>query len=452
MDPLIVIGVKLVESIYTNWKNRQQVAELKKVQRAAKEDELINNQRRDLNKFKLSCQFQEEMERENHKEKIQTIADNFLKSIELMFQKDNLDSHYMLNVSPYVLQRSLIPLSVKDIYLPDIKFEELYGKDLSKESLYNVREKFLCILSGSNNSAFNKDVLPYLDDAICDVISTYWNERSNHTIVYYEDMWNCDKGPYSHDRLGNLRSSIPNATLVITPFFEPCAEKPGKQELVLKLNMWIHKEEEISEAEVPTNLYFDTTPISYSLKEINEIVPDLTTNAVCAIGQMADLFYWATEHKPPLLPYLMGKGVIDVSESTKDRIISYYSHWYRSYAIGEDKLKFSNDPECHQLISDIIEINQYNHPERSLACLNSIIALTAKSPLTSEMIKGSMLSFYRARTDKTPSSIDSIDASLIKKQDIMYVKMLIELTQQAEDHELKRELSELIYKYITSWR
>lgn len=449
MDPLtgIALGVKLVESIYTNWKNREQAAELKKAQRAAKREEILNNQRRDLDKFQRSCKFQEEMEQKNHIEKIQSIADNFLKSIELMFQKDNLDSHYILNVSPYVLQRSLIPLSVKDIFLPDAQFKELYGKDISKESLYTVREKLLCILSGSNNSVFNRDVLPYLDDAICEVLSKHWNERSNHTIVYYEDMWNCDKGSYSHEKLENLRSSIPNATLVVTPFFKPY--EVG-QRLVLKLNMWISKQGEISEAEIPTKLFFETIPGTYSLKEIKDIVSTFTTEAICAIGQMTDLFYWATEHKPPMLPYLLGKGVIEAEQSIKNRIISDYSQWYRSLAIRKS-ISESTGNQDSLLISDIIEINQYNHPERSVSFLDSLIKLSKSSQISSSLVKESVSAFYLAKTDLEEYNLNNINAAYIQKEDAAILLKLIELADECNDKKLAREITGIVKRKITTW-
>ena len=449
MDPLTIValGVKFVESVYTGWINREQAAKLKEAQRAAKREEILNNQQRDIDKFKRSCQFQQDMELENHVEKIQTIADNFLKSIELMFQKENLDSHYMLNVSPYVLQRSLIPLSVKDIFLPDVQFEQLYGKDLSKESLYNVREKLLCILSGSNNSAFNRDVLPYLDDAISEILSSHWNERSNHTIVYYEDMWNCEKGTYSHEKLENLRSSIPNATLVITPFFKP--NKDG-QTLVLRVNMWVGKNSGISEAEIPTYLHFDTIPSSYSLKDINAIVSRFTLEAICAIGQMTDLFYWVTEHKAPRLPYLLGKGLLAVPDSIKNRVVSDYAQWYRSFAIDVCSSSLQNNPE-HQLISDLIEINQYNHPERSVAFLESLMILSKSSSTSPKLVRESVLSIYRAKTDKDEQQLNQINASLIKKEDVYLILKLIELAKDCRDENLANEIIEIIKRRIITW-
>lgn len=449
MDPLTItaLGIKFVESVYTGWVNREQAAKLKEAQRAAKKEEILNNQRRDMDKFKRSCQFQHDMEMENHVEKIQTIADNFLKSIELMFQKENLDSHYMLNVSPYVLQRSLIPLSVKDIFLPDVQFEQLYGKDLSKESLYNVREKLLCILSGSNNSAFNRDVLPYLDDAISEILSNHWNERSNHTIVYYEDMWNCEKGTYSHEKLENLRSSIPNATLVCTPFFKP--NKDG-QTLVLRVNMWVGKNSGIAEAEIPTHLHFDTIPGSYSLKDINAIVSTFTLEAICAIGQMADLFYWVTEHKAPRLPYLLGKGLLAVPDSIKTRVVSDYAQWYRSFAIDVCSSSLQNNPE-HQLISDLIEINQYNHPERSVAFLESLMTLSKSSSTSPQLVRESVLSIYRAKTDKDEQKLNQINASLIKKEDVYLILRLIELAKSCKDESLAKEITGIIKRRIITW-
>jgi len=57
------------------------------------------------------------------------------------------------------------------------------------------------------------------------------------------------------------------------------------------------------------------------------------------------------------------------------------------------------------LLADIVEINQYNHPERSLICLKNIMHLTNKYGATSELIERSMLSFFSAKTDENPYTL-----------------------------------------------
>ena len=427
MDPitLLFVGLQIGVSLYNQSRNSELTALIKEEQRKAKLDEIKNNQRRDMERFQHLCQLQEEMEVAAHVHRIEKIQQDFLNTFGKMAHKENLDSHYHLNVSPYVIQRSIIPLTISD--------------------LKNTRQELFCILTVSNDETFNKNVLPYLDEAICDVISKYWNESCNHTLCYYQNLWDSESNTFSNEDVENIKSLINTPTVSVSPWFQ---KKGDKHNLILKISVWGVGNENSLFCETDTGICFDTLPSKYSIQEISEFVERILPYTVCSVGQIADVYYWVTNYLPPHLPYLIGNGYIKVSKKLTDEYTQAYSQFYKHLVIGTS----NEDESIDRTLAEVTEINQYTFPERSLACLNSIIALTAKSPLTSEMIKGSMLSFYRARTDKTPSSIDSIDASLIKKQDIMYVKMLIELTQQAEDHELKRELSELIYKYITSWR
>ncbi len=72
--------------------------------------------------------------------------------------------------------------------------------------------------------------------------------------------------------------------------------------------------------------------------------------------------------------------------------------------------------------------------------------------ITSELIEGSVVSFYRARTDENPGSLGQMDASLLQSQDITYIQTLLEYAKAMNNKPLIKELSEIIKRYVSSWR
>lgn len=427
MDPvtLLFVGLQIGVSLYNQSRNSELAARIKEEQRKAKLDEIKNNQRRDMERFHRLCQLQEEMEETAHVHRIEKIQQDFLNTFGKMAHKENLDSHYHLNVSPYVIQRSLIPLSSSD--------------------LKNTRQELFCILTASNDEAFNKSVLPYMDDAICDLISRYWNESSNHTICYYQNLWDSESNLFSNEDVENIKSLINTPTISVSPWFQKIGVK---HHLILKISAWGVGSEDSLSCEIDTGVSFDTLPNKYSLKEISEIIDWILPYAVCSVGQIADVYYWVTKSLPPQLPYLIGKDHIQVSKELKSEYAKVYSQFYKHLVIG-----IPNEGES--LDSTLVEVaktNQYIYPERSLSCLESIIILTAKSGLTSEMITSSALSFYQAKTDEKVTIVNRINASLLQSQDIDYVLTLIEYAKSINDILLIKDLSEIVKRYVSSWR
>lgn len=427
MDPvtLIFVGLQIGVSLYNQSRNSELTARIKEEQRKAKRDEIKNNQRRDMERFQRLCHLQEEMEVAAHVHRIEKIQQDFLNTFWKMAHKENLDSHYHLNVSPYVIQRSIIPLTASD--------------------LQNTRQELFCILTASNDEAFNKNVLPYLDEAICDVISKHWNESSNHTLCYYQNLWDSESNLFSNEDVENIKSLINTPTLSVSPWFQ----KEGDNHLlILKLSAWGVGNEDSLYCEIDTGISIDTLHNKYSIQEIYEIIERILPYVVCSIGHIADVYYWVTSYLPPQLPYLIGNCHIKVPDKLRDEYAQVYSQFYTHLVLGvPDK-----DENFDRTLADVAEINQYISPERSLACLNSIIALTAKSSLTSEMIKGSLLSFYHAKTDGIVEVINQLDASLLQCQDINYVLTLIEYAKATENSLLAKDLTEVVKRYVTSWR
>lgn len=427
MDPVtpLFVGLQIGVSLYNQSQNSELTARIKEEQRKAKLDEIKNNQCRDMERFQRLCQLQEEMEVAAHVHRIEKIQQDFLNIFGKMAHKENLDSHYHLNVSPYVIQRSIIPLTVSD--------------------LKNTRQELFCILTASNDETFNKNVLPYLDETICDMISKYWNESSNHTLCYYQNLWDSESNPFSNEDIENIKSLINTPTVSISPWFH---KKGSKQHLILKINAWGVGNEDSLACEIDTGVCFESLPNKFSTQELSELVERILPYAVCSVGQIADVYYWVTSYLPPLLPYLIGNSFIKVSKELTDEYALAYSQFYKHLVIGTSK----EDESMDSTLAEVTEINQYNFPERSLSCLRSIIALTAKSSLTSEMITASVLSFYHAKTDGIVATVNELDASLLQSQDVSYVLTLINYAKSTDNYSLSKDLTEVVKKYVSSWR
>ena len=151
---LVQVGVS-----YFNQKwNRENAERIRQIQREAKQANQENSLRRDYERFLRSCQFQIEMENESRKERLAGLNQEFLNSFKKMAHNATLASHYPLKISPYIIQKSVIP-SVA-------------------EHLEDTREEILCILTNSNEQTFNTDVLPYIDEMLCRSIAQHWNKGS----------------------------------------------------------------------------------------------------------------------------------------------------------------------------------------------------------------------------------------------------------------------------------
>lgn len=427
MDPVTLgfVAFQVGVSLYNQWRNSDLTAKIKEEQHKAKLDEIKNNQHRDMERFKRNCQLQEEFETQAHLNKMVKYKQDFLNSLIRMAHKENLDNHYHLNVSPYVIQRSLIPMTTDD--------------------LMNTRQELFCILTGSNNEIFNRQVLTYLDESICNLISKYWNESSNHTICYYQNLWDSEASLFSNEDVENMKSLINTPTVSISPLF--LSDKDIFQ-LVLKVYAWGMGSQESFSCEIPTEIRFEALPNKYSLKDISEIIDLVTPQAICAIGNLADVFYWTNYYQTPLLPILLGTNKIKASLALTDQYALAYSDLYKQLVIGNIGIT----PKQNSILTDIAAINQYNYPERSLSCLKSIMALTGKRDLTSELITNSMLSFFNARTDENPYALVQIDSSLLHREDINYILALLEYAKSIDNPLLVNELSEIIKRYISSWR
>lgn len=425
---LLGIGAQIAVSFYNQSENRKTAQYIKAQQRAAKEAELKNNNKRDMDKFIRSCELQERMEFESHQHRIKSIRQGFLDSFDKMIHNDNIDKHYRLNVSPYIIQRSVIPFS--------------------EEDLHNVRQELFCILTGSNDANFNSKVLPYIDESVSSMLSQYWNEKSHHTVCYYQNMWDTGAEPFSEEDIENLHVLLPTPTIAVTPLFSRKNKK-----LTLIVYVWgvsTGNDDSIRKVEIDPEIYFEQLPKTYSPEEITTIVSKLTVSALCSVGQICDIFYWTSSYQPPLLPILLADNTIEVPNSVKEKYKEIYSQLYSQLALGVFPDGIS-DSESLQLAKDIVEINHYNHPERSVYFLESLMTLSKSSTFVTSLIRDSVVELYKVKTGNDKKGLDQINASLFQIEDISVILKLIELAKECKDESLVKELVEIIIRKITYW-
>ena len=195
---LITLGVQAGVALANQKWNSENAKAIRDIQRTYKKDAQNMMLRRDREKFEHARELQMQMEFESQQERIRSLNQDFLNSFKKMAHNATLVSHYPLKVSPYVISKTVLPIS--------------------DAQLSNTRQEVLCILTTSNNSAFNKEVLPYLDETISQAVARYWNGNSLSNVCYYQGMWD-NKKDYCEENIENVKAVINSPTLTLTPFF-----------------------------------------------------------------------------------------------------------------------------------------------------------------------------------------------------------------------------------------
>ena len=122
---LITIGVQIGVSYLNQKWNNENAEKIRQLQREAKKASQERAIRRDYERFVRSCQFQLEMESNNRRERIENMNKDFLDSFKKMAHNATLASHYPLRISPYIIEKSVLPC---------------FGTEMG-----NVRQEVLCI-------------------------------------------------------------------------------------------------------------------------------------------------------------------------------------------------------------------------------------------------------------------------------------------------------------------
>lgn len=420
---LITMGVQIGVSLINQHYNKRNLEKIKKMQQDAKSTAQNRALERDYQKFQRSCEFQYEIEEESHKERLKTIEHELLNSFDKMAHDANLNSHYPLNISPYIIGRSVIPIN---------------GTQLS-----HSRQEVFCVLTNSNDKLFNNYVVPYIDKTLCNMIASYWNKNSMHTMCYYSNTWN-ERLSFCDEDIYNLKSTIATPTITVTPFFE--RDENGEYAIVIKLNMW-GIGSEVS-CQLPSVVRFPSKPVKYTTEQIDDIVSKLIPSMICVTAQAIDVYYWEAYHLPPLFPILLSKRIISLSKEMRNEIIALYDVLYRSLALGQVSTDLAN--ENMQALKLTTAMNMFNFPNRNIGFLKSCINLMGTSETSDKLIEQTMMILYDANTGQKCISIQNIDVRLLNYDDMKNVSELIDIANGSGNFTIAKRLTDLIVRKIHS--
>ena len=424
LGTLFTMGLQIGANIINQSLRQDSIDEIRRYQQECRSCRQERTLRRDFEKFKRSCEFQVKMEEEGHAERINNINLEFLNTFKKMAHNETLKSHYPLNISPYVIGKSVIPLFATQ--------------------LGHFRTELFCILTNSNLPVFNKTIQPMLDAILCNSIATLWNEKSLHTVCYYSDIWREDSVFYDED-IENLKSVLKSPTLTVTPYFE----KAGVgYNLYIKLNMWgVGIEMSTS---ILTDVKIDLNHEFLSREEKSTIVSQLLPVILCSIGHIVDIFYWSNYYQAPLLPSLLAQQRIPVENSLKSEISTAYQNLFRLLALGSkegdvDSITIGN-------LADIVAINQYNFPERSINFLSSLVELFLQTngEALDELVKDTCIQIYEIRTGDKCESLSLLDVCCLDYDDMKLITDLLNIANRHGSLAVSKELISLISRKILS--
>lgn len=424
---LTLIGLQIAASLINQKYNEKNLKEIKEMQQKAKSAAQKRMVERDYKKFQRACDYQYQIETEAHTERLRAIEQEFLTAFDKMAHNANLGLHYPLNISPYIINRSVIPIK---------------GTQLN-----HSRQEVFCILTNSNDKLFNKEVIPFLDNILCNTIASYWNAESLHTMCYFSNTWN-ERIPFCDEDIDNLKSTISTPTITITPYFEKNEE--GGYALAVKLNIW-GVGSEIS-MHLPTGLQFDSIPAKdkYSTHQIDDIVAKLIPWMICATAQAIDVYYWETYHLPPLLPSLISQGKILLDDAAKASFKKSYVALYDTLVLGRTDGIVKTLLET-SLISDVALINQCNNPDDNIKFLKDLACLIDSSAETESLIRNSFIYLYESCTGEKYESISSVKVGLLQKDDMVSIRSLIQIAKQTQNNLLAKDLISIVKNKIQYW-
>lgn len=420
---LVTMGLQVGSSIVNMKYSKETTAKIKEMQQNFKQESQERNLRRDYERFVRSCAFQLQIEEAGHKDRLGNIDQEFMNAIERKAYSDAISrQNYPLNISPYIIKKSVIPIC---------------GTQID-----DSRKEVFCILTGSNDANFNKEVLPVLDDMLCELISQYWNQSSMHTICYYPNTWNVNF-TYTDDYIANLKVILTTPTIAITPFFE---KHEGRDELILKLRMWGIGNNEGVASQIKTGFVIDKIPTkSYETTQIKDVVKQVLPYIVCAVAQNIDAYYWTNYYQPPIFPSLSSKLDLGMDNEDLLKLGESYSELYKSLALG----KLSGGYQENALVKDVAEVNMFNFPQRSLSFLRSVVDFSkGKSDSSSELIQETALSIYEAKTDDSVKTLTEIDANRLLTDDFDTIIELIRIAKDCNASSQIKELTDIIRRKI----
>lgn len=417
----VQIGVSLINQYYS----KKNLEEIKEMQQKAKKAAQKKSLERDYQKFQRSCEYQYKIEEEAHTERLKSIEQEFLTSFDKMAHNANLSSHYPLNISPYIISRSVIPIS---------------GMQLN-----HSRQEVFCILTNSNDKIFNKEVVPYIDNILCNLIASYWNKDSLHTMCYFSNTWN-DQHPFCDEDIDNLKSTIATPTIAVTPYIE--RKEEGEYTIVVKLSMW-GIGSEVS-CLLPTGMRFDATPVKYTTLQIDKIISKLIPPIICATAHTIDVYYWEAYHLPPILPALISNNIIQLDSEVRNSFKDAYLAFYNTLVLGEENDTTNSLPDA-SLLKDVALINQCNYPDNNIKFLNDLSLLLDSPEEAESIIRNSFIYLYECSTGEKFESISSVRVDLLHKYDIDLIRSLIIIAKKTNNPNLCKDLVSVVKNRIQYW-
>lgn len=420
---LITLGVQAGVALANQKWNSENAKAIRDIQRTYKKDAQNMVLRRDREKFEHARELQMQMEFESQQERIRSLNQDFLNSFKKMAHNATLVSHYPLKVSPYVISKTVLPIS--------------------DAQLSNTRQEVLCILTTSNNSAFNKEVLPYLDETISQAVARYWNGNSLSNVCYYQGMWD-NKKDYCEENIENVKAVINSPTLTLTPFF--VLGDDGNHHLYLKVRLWGMECDCCELAD--TGIVYPSLPVSYNMDDIQMLLAGIFPLAICAVGQLVDVFYWTIRNQAPVLPHLIASGAISISQKLKAELSEAYAELYMTLSLGygtSNKLLPTQDSETlqHNALASLL-----NFPERSVDFLRSCLELTEKSDMSNRIIESAAQALYHARTEEGHLPIPLMNVRRLDYDDMALVTTLINIANKSGNTQVAKQLATLVSRKI----
>ena len=418
---LITMGIQTIVTLVNQRLNSKNAAEIKKMQQQEKQEIHQHSIERDYKRFQRSCKLQLQLEKDAHKERLKVINQELLNTFDKMAHQANLCSHYPLNISPYVIAHSVIPTN-------GIQLE-------------NTRQEIFCQLTNSNDSIFNKEVIPYVDMALGNLISSYWNQDSMHTMCYFTNTWNENKA-FCDEDIDNLKSTIVTPTLTLTPYFE---KNDNGYAIVIKVNIWGIGTELC--CQIKTDITFGEIPTKYSTAEIDKIVSNLVPSILCIAALNVDAYYWSSYHQPPILPKLIHNGVINLEKGEKDTYINAYIQLYETVVLGQTNSLAKNDSYTTN-IKDIAMINLCNFPKPNIEFLSNVVSITNDTKECERLIKQTFVNLYESRTGEKYTSLKKTDVHLLDFDEMKIVSDLIKIANDNNNFAIAKQLTNLIINKI----
>ena len=108
---IVTLIVQAAAATWNYYSNKEHTEEIKKLQRESKKKNLEEEIKRSKERFELSCRLQLKMEQEAHIERLNEINKSFIDSFEKCTHQHTLATSYPLNISPYIIRNSVIPMS-----------------------------------------------------------------------------------------------------------------------------------------------------------------------------------------------------------------------------------------------------------------------------------------------------------------------------------------------------